>query len=181
MYIFQSQRECLGMARPPATPVPLKKPGLPVYWSCSGLCFHGEHMLQGTVGPKSEGTSHWSLEHVVMGTARRSLRKVVGEPRVDQPVSQLGAPSPIFSTREPQVSMSNILARPDASGVFLAYTQRHLKLHRGDLKVCGGCVAMWRPVPWTRDHSLGIQSHLLRYGDWRDCYVGARRVQSYRT
>ena len=28
-------------------------------------------------------------------------------------------------------------------------------------------------------HTLRIQSYLLRYGDWRHCYVGARRVQSY--
>ena len=28
-------------------------------------------------------------------------------------------------------------------------------------------------------YSLGIQSYLLRYGDWRECDVGARRVQSY--
>ena len=26
---------------------------------------------------------------------------------------------------------------------------------------------------------IGIQSYLVRYGDWRHCYVGARRAQSY--
>ena len=42
---------------------------------------------------------------------------------------------------------------------------------------CGDPDAEVVTTPRTRLGALGIQSYLLRYGDWRHCYVGARRVQ----